>query len=37
MKYQAHAVNIRGICVDPMKQHGFPYTHTYEELFISWS
>jgi hypothetical protein len=37
VKYRAHAEKIREICVAPMEQHRFPYAHTCEELFISWS
>jgi hypothetical protein len=35
VKYQAHAVDIRGIYAAPMEQHIFPWAQTCEELFIS--
>jgi hypothetical protein len=35
-KYQAHAVDIRGIYAAPMEQHRFPWDNTCEELFINW-
>jgi hypothetical protein len=37
VKYQMHAMDIRGIHVAPMEQHRFPWAQTCEELFISWS
>jgi hypothetical protein len=37
VKYQAHAVDIRGIYANPMEQHRFPWAQTCEDLFISWT
>jgi hypothetical protein len=37
IRYQAHAVDIRGIFVAPMEQHKFPWAQTCEELFINFS
>jgi hypothetical protein len=37
VKYQVHAVDIRGVYVAPMEQHRFPWAQTCEDLFISWS
>ena len=36
VKYQAHAVDIRGIHAAPMEQQKFPWAQTCEELFINW-
>jgi hypothetical protein len=37
VKYRAHAVEIREIHSDLMEHHRFPYTNTYDDLFIKWS
>jgi hypothetical protein len=37
VKYQAHAVEIRGIYMALMEQHRFPWAQTFKDLFISWS
>jgi hypothetical protein len=37
VKYQVHAVDIRGIYAAPMEQHRFPWAQTCEELFVSWT
>jgi hypothetical protein len=37
VKYQAHAVDIKGIYAVPMEQHIFPWAQTCENLFFSWS
>jgi hypothetical protein len=37
VKYQMHAMDIRGIHAAPMEQHKFPWAQTCEDLFISWS
>jgi hypothetical protein len=36
VKYQVHAVDIKGAYATPMEQHRFPGAQTYEDLFISW-
>jgi hypothetical protein len=37
VKYQTHAMDIRGIHAAPMEQHQFPWAQTHEDLFINWS
>jgi hypothetical protein len=32
-KYRAHATDLRGIYVDPMEHHRFPWANTCEEIF----
>jgi hypothetical protein len=37
VKYQAQALDIRGILSAPMEQHRFSYSNTCEDLFVKWS
>jgi hypothetical protein len=37
VKYQMHAMDIKGIHAAPTEQHRFPWAQTCDDLFISWS